>query len=327
VVAVSSGGSAHPAPDTLRDSAGPAPGSPPRLLVVGQDRVGLPLALRAVAAGYDVVGYDQRTSRVRRLTGGDPQLPAVPREVLLEALGTGRYTVSDNAEDCADFDVAVIAESVPLRAGAPDLATLDPSSVESAAVMVAPLLRAGCLVILETTTYPGTTEQLLVPTLELISGLRAPADFAVGYSPDRVAPDHGPAQHLPPRAVAGVDRRSAERTAAFYRTLGEDLVILPEIEKVELAKLTELTLHYGNPAMIEWLALLVADLGLDFEAVIAQALAGETDPPGRRDQGAGPAPPQPPVRGPDAGSAAELARCRFPFDARESDRIAHPAES
>lgn len=330
---VGSGASAHPgheAASTAPDATPREPGAGRRLAVLGQGRIGLPLSLRAVAAGYQVTGYDARASRVRRLAEGDPQLDAVPREVLVEALQSGRYHVSDRIEDCAGFDIAVIAQPTPVRGGAPDLTAIDPSVVEAKAVALAPMLRPGCLVVLETTTYPGTTEQLLVPTMELISGLEAGVDFSVGYSPERIDADRlhadgrPPAPDLPARIVAGIDRLSAERTAALYGSLGERTIGVPEIRNAELAKLAELTLQHGTPAMLEWLALLVADLGLDLWAVIDGALPGVTDRLGGDEPG--PAAPGPPGRGLDAGSVADLAR-HLSSPAAAPDRLVRQPES
>src|SRR6266536_2889435 len=132
-----------------------------RLVVVGQGYVGLPLALRAVEAGYRVVGFDTNCHRVKRLTAGEPQIEDVTAATLHGALRSGRYRPSSSTEDCAGFDVAVIAVPTPLRDGAPDL-----SHIEAAGSTLAPHLRRSATVVLESTTYPGTTEELLVPILE-----------------------------------------------------------------------------------------------------------------------------------------------------------------
>ncbi|HVE29520.1 MAG TPA: NAD(P)-binding domain-containing protein, partial [Mycobacteriales bacterium] len=132
--------------------------TPLRVAVLGQGYVGLPLSMKAVAAGHDVVGIDASTERVKRLAAGDSFVEDVPRVALEAALRGGRYTVTDDVLACEGFDVAVVTVPTPLHEGAPDL-----SCIESAARMLAPHVRPGCLVVLESTTYPGTTEQLFVP--------------------------------------------------------------------------------------------------------------------------------------------------------------------
>ncbi len=122
------------------------------VVVVGQGYVGLPLAMRAVEAGHDVVGYEVDESRVKRLQAAESYVEDVPSEVLAMALSTGRYVATADAEACAGFDVAVITVPTPLHEGAPDL-----SYIEAAASALARHLRRGATVVLESTTYPGTT--------------------------------------------------------------------------------------------------------------------------------------------------------------------------
>ena len=155
----------------------------PRLTVVGQGYVGLPLAMRAVEVGYDVTGLEISVDRVKRLSAGESFVEDVPVETVRRALASGRYRVTDSPAACEGFDVAVITVPTPLREGAPDL-----TCIEDAAAALAPFVRAGATVVLESTTYPGTTQSLLVPILESGSGLSAGTDFHVGYSPERIAP-------------------------------------------------------------------------------------------------------------------------------------------
>jgi UDP-N-acetyl-D-glucosamine dehydrogenase len=239
-----------------------------RLLVVGQGYVGLPLAMRGVAAGHDVVGFDVAIDRVKRLAEGDSFVEDVPGGVLAAALASGRYTVTDDVLACAGFDVAVITVPTPLRDGAPDL-----SAIESAAAVLAPAVRAGSLVVLESTTYPGTTEHLLVPILEAGSGLRAGPDFSVGYSPERIDPgNRGWTLQTTPKVVSGVDARSRDAVATFYRTVVDEVVPVSAPPVAELAKLLENTFRHVNIALVNELAMVAADLGIDvWEAIDAAA--------------------------------------------------------
>jgi UDP-N-acetyl-D-glucosamine dehydrogenase len=147
-----------------------------KLVVVGQGYVGLSLAMRAVEVGYDVVGYDVDDSRVKRLAAGESYVEDVDCESLLAALTGGRYRSSSEARACAGFDVAVITVPTPLREGNPDL-----SYIESSALTLARFVRPGSVVVVESTTYPGTTEDLVAPILEEGSGLSAGVASPTGH--------------------------------------------------------------------------------------------------------------------------------------------------
>ncbi len=187
-----------------------------RLVVVGQGYVGLPLAMRAVAAGYDVTGLEASIDRVKRLAAGESFVEDVSSAELQAALDSGRYRVTDSPAACDGFDVAV-----DHRADSAARGRARPVATSSRPPRRWPRSSGrASLVVLESTTYPGTTESLFVPLLEAGSGLRAGADFAVGYSPERIDPGN-PTWNLQttPKIVSGVDAASTERTDAFYRTV------------------------------------------------------------------------------------------------------------
>ncbi|HEX9992051.1 MAG TPA: nucleotide sugar dehydrogenase [Acidimicrobiales bacterium] len=233
--------------------------TPLRLLVVGQGYVGLPLAMRAVAVGHDVTGYDVDRGRVKRLADGDSFVEDVPPATVRDALASGRYRVTRDERDCAGFDVAVVTVPTPMREGVPDL-----SYVRSAAETLAPLVTPGCLVVLESTTYPGTTEELVVPILEEGSGLRAGPDFAVGYSPERIDPGNRRwTLETTPKVVSGVDAASLARVDAFYRTVVAETVPVSSTRSAELAKLVENTFRHVNIALVNELAMFAGELGID----------------------------------------------------------------
>ncbi len=129
---------------------------PVRLVVVGQGYVGLPLALRAVEVGFDVVGFDLDADRVKQLAAGSSYVEDISDRRLAEALATGRYEPTADPDRIAGFDVAVIDVPTPLAEGVPNL-----SYIEDAAALLAGHLRPGATVVLESTTYPGTTEELV----------------------------------------------------------------------------------------------------------------------------------------------------------------------
>ena len=242
--------------------------TPLRVAVLGQGYVGLPLSMKAVAAGHDVIGIDASNDRVKRLAAGDSFVEDVPRVGLEAALRSGRYAVTDDALACEGFDVAVVTVPTPLHEGAPDL-----SYIESAARMLAPHVRPDSLVVLESTTYPGTTEQLFVPILEAGSGLIAGVDFGVGYSPERIDPGNRTWDlESTPKLVAGIDSDSLDRTDAFYSTFVRTTVRVSSCRAAELAKLLENTFRHVNVALVNELAMFAHDLDIDvWEAIDAAA--------------------------------------------------------
>lgn len=235
-------------------------GSPiQKLVVVGQGYVGLPLALRAVEAGFDVVGFDLDPNRVKRLATGDSYVEDISTERLTAALDSGRYLPTDDPEEMAEFDIAVVDVPTPLKEGIPNLAY-----VEDAATTLSGHLRTGATVVLESTSYPGTTEEVLIPLLEQGSGLRAGPDFHVGYSPERIDPGN-PTWTLEntPKVVSGIDEASLTSVASFYGRLVERTVAVSGTREAELTKLLENTFRHVNIALVNELAMFASDLGID----------------------------------------------------------------
>lgn len=238
-----------------------------RLVVVGQGYVGLPLAIRAVDVGFDVVGFDIDKARVDDLRAARTFIEDVTNEEIAAALRSGRYAPSLCEADLKGFDVAVVTVPTPLLDGAPDL-----GYVESAAVTLAPHVRRGCCVILESTTYPGTTEELFVPLLESAGPLRAGRDFSVGYSPERIDPSNPVwTFQTTPKIVSGIDDASAAVVADFYRRLVDQVVPVSRTREAELAKLLENTFRHVNIALVNELAIFCHGLGIDVWSVIDAA--------------------------------------------------------
>jgi UDP-N-acetyl-D-glucosamine dehydrogenase len=238
-----------------------------RVLVVGQGYVGLPVAMRSVAVGHAVMGFDSDEERVKLLAAGESQVEDVPAPTLMAALATGRYRPSSRPDDCAGFDVAVIAVPTPLAEGVPDL-----SHIEAAGAMLAHHVRRGATVVLESTTYPGTTEELLVPIIENGSGLAAGLDFHVGYSPERIDPGN-PTWTLAntPKVVSGIDEASLEAVRSFYETIVERTVVVAGPKEAELTKLLENTFRHVNIALVNELAMFAHDLGINVREAIDAA--------------------------------------------------------
>ncbi|MEE6308407.1 nucleotide sugar dehydrogenase [Plantactinospora veratri] len=239
-----------------------------KLVVVGQGYVGLPLAVAAVESGLDVVGLDLDTDRIKRLGSGESFVEDISDQRLGAALATGRYLPTSDYADARDFDVCVISVPTPLRDGVPDL-----SYVEQAGAALAPYLRRGCTVILESTTYPGTTEELLRPLLEEGSGLRSPDDFHLGYSPERIDPGN-PVWRLEntPKVVSGMGPAALDRVDSFYRRIVERTVPVDSTRVAELTKLIENTFRQVNIALVNELATFSHQLGIDiWQAIDAAA--------------------------------------------------------
>jgi UDP-N-acetyl-D-glucosamine dehydrogenase len=236
-----------------------------RIAVLGQGYVGVPLAVRASEVGFSVVGFDTADDRVESLRAGRSYVEDVPDEELAAALARG-YLPTSAPEDLAGFDVAVITVPTPLREGTPDL-----SFVESAARSLVPSLRPGVLVILESTTYPGTTTQLVAPVLAE-SGLQVGTDIALGYSPERIDPGN-PTWNLvtTPKVVSGIDDRSLQLVDAFYSTVVSKTVPVASTAEAELVKLLENTFRHVNIALVNELAMFARDLGVDIWSAIDAA--------------------------------------------------------
>ncbi|MGO9583939.1 MAG: nucleotide sugar dehydrogenase [Acidimicrobiales bacterium] len=241
------------------------------VVVVGQGYVGLPLALRAVEVGYRVVGFDTDEQRIKRLAAGESYVEDVPGAQLAAALSTGRFRPTIEERSCAGFDIGVITVPTPLQDGTPDL-----SFVKSAGHTLGAHLRPGGCVILESTTYPGTTEELLRPILEERSGLVAGVDFHLGYSPERIDPGNRTWSLLnTPKVVSGVNPTSLDAVQEFYGTIVERTVPVSGTGEAELVKLIENTFRHVNVALVNELAMFAGDLGID----IWEALdAAETKP-------------------------------------------------
>jgi len=235
------------------------------VVVVGQGYVGLPVAMRSAEAGFRVTGYELDPRRLDALRNGQSYVEDVPDARLADAIASG-YTATDSVGDLAGFDIAVISVPTPLREGAPDL-----SFVEGAAEQLRRVLKAGALVVLESTTYPGTTEELVAPLLEA-SGLKAGRDFHLGYSPERIDP--GNTQYTfenTPKVVSGIDAESLECVGAFYSTLVEQVVPVGSCAEAELVKLLENTFRHVNIALVNELAMFAEDLGVDIWSAIDAA--------------------------------------------------------
>jgi UDP-N-acetyl-D-glucosamine dehydrogenase len=230
-----------------------------RVVIAGQGYVGLPLAVRAAEVGHSVIGYDVDEGRIKRLLSADSYVEDVASERLAAMLDSGRYLPSSEIRSVRGFDIAVITVPTPLRDGAPDL-----TYVEDSARALARYLRPGATVVLESTTYPGTTEELVAQLLEEGSGLTPGQDFHLGYSPERIDPGN-PQWGLveTPKIVSGVGPESLKAVQAFYDTVVTTTVAVSSPKEAELAKLIENTFRHVNIALINEVAMFAHDLDID----------------------------------------------------------------
>jgi UDP-N-acetyl-D-glucosamine dehydrogenase len=238
-----------------------------RVVIVGQGYVGLPLAMAASQSGRTVVGIDVDKDRVDSLNGGLSPVGDVSNDELARELTAGRYSASTSYSAVADADVVVLCVPTPYRGDAPDL-----SFIEQAAQRVGEQLAPGTLVILESTTYPGTTEEVLLPRLEESSGLTAGADIHVAFSPERIDPGNPKfGLHNTPKVVGGVTREATERAARFYGAFVDTVIPVSGPKAAEMAKLLENTFRHINIALVNELAVLGRDLGVNIWEVIDAA--------------------------------------------------------
>lgn len=238
-----------------------------KLVVVGQGYVGLPIAVRAASLGFRVVGFDLDARRVADLRGGHSGIHDVGAPELYRVLTSRRYVPTDDPAACAGFDAAVITVPTPLQDGAPDL-----TAVAHATRTLAGMLQPGSLVVLESSSYPGTTEEVVRPLLEAGSGLTAGRDFSLGCSPERIDPGNlaYPFWRIP-KLVSGIDERSLDRVDALYSQLVESTVRVTNVQAAETAKLLENTFRYVNIALVNELSTYAWSLGIDMGEVLDAA--------------------------------------------------------
>lgn len=230
-----------------------------KVVIVGQGYVGLPVAMRAVEVGYTVVGVDLDKNRIDSLNARESYVDDISNAQLGSALDSHRYSATTDYAETQGFHVAVITVPTPLRESLPDL-----SFIEESARSLAAHLTPGAVVVLESTTYPGTTEELLVPILEEGSGLKAGTDFQVGYSPERIDPGNKSWGFVEtPKVVSGINAASLEHVQRFYDDLVKRTVPVSSPKEAELTKLLENTFRHVNIALVNELAIFANQLGVN----------------------------------------------------------------
>ena len=237
------------------------------VVVLGLGYVGLPLAQQASRAGMSVLGFDVNTGVVNSLAAGRSHVDDLGDADVAEMLAAGFRTTTDESM-IASADTAVICVPTPLAEGdGPDL-----RAVVGATETIGRHLRPGMLVVLESTTYPGTTDEVVRPLLEKLSGLTAGIDFHLAFSPERIDPGNerfGPRNT--PKVVGGYTPGCADRVAAFYGRFVDTVVRTKGTREAETAKLLENTYRHVNIALVNEMARFCHELDIDLWDVIRAA--------------------------------------------------------
>jgi len=227
--------------------------------VIGLGYVGLPLACAAAEAGHRVTGYDPDRVRVSGLSQGRSPVEDVEDRWLEKVMATGRLSFTDDPADIEGSDTFVICVPTPLKEKSPDL-----TMVDSAVDVVAKALRPAGMVILESTTYPGTTEDRVAPRLAEATGLRAPEDYHLVFSPERIDPGN-PVYSLQntPRVVGGLGPAAGDAATSFYSSFIDKVHRVSGPREAEMAKLLENTYRHVNIALVNEMAVFCNELGID----------------------------------------------------------------
>ena len=239
-----------------------------RIGILGLGYVGLPLAVVFAEAGFDVVGIDLDTRKVDALAQGISYIHDVPTETVSRLVKSGKLTATADFAALKDIDAVSICVPTPLRkTGDPDM-----SFILSACEQLAKYAHAGMVVVLESTTYPGTTRELMLPMLIEKSGLKVGEDIFVCFSPERVDPGREDwTTYNTPKVVGGVTLTCAEVAAAWYGGAIKTVVPVSSAEAAEMTKLLENTFRMINIGLVNELAIMCERLGVDVWEVIEAA--------------------------------------------------------
>ena len=233
--------------------------------VVGLGYVGLPLAVESSKQGLKVIGYDINPERVEMINNGISPIEDILNDELSDVLNNFHSTLDGKLlSKCQNI---VISVPTPLTDYQPDL-----SFVINAAKTVGENLVKNQVIILESTTYPGTTIEVLIPNLENTSKLKAGEDFFVGYSPERIDPGNKVWKFKnTPKVISGINDISTEKIQSFYESIIENIVLVKGTKEAEMVKLLENTYRHVNIALINELAMLCKMLDIDIWEVVNAA--------------------------------------------------------
>ena len=235
--------------------------------VVGLGYVGLPLLSVFHRAGFSVIGFDKDPKKIAALSAGENYLQHLGESLVSDMQRAGRFQPTADSSRLAEADAILICVPTPLgKHLEPDL-----SYVEKTADEIAESLRTGQLIVLESTTYPGTTRDIILPRLEK-TGLKCGTDFLLAYSPEREDPGRKDFNtQTIPKLVGGIDPLSGEVAAALYRTAIQQVIPVSSAEVAEAAKILENVYRSVNIALVNEMKQLLTAMGIDVWEVIAAA--------------------------------------------------------
>jgi len=235
--------------------------------VIGLGYVGLPLAMEIAAAGFQVIGIDLDRNKINTLKQGKSYILDVPEKTIAETVRSGKFTPTADFSALANADTVSICVPTPLsKSRDPDI-----SFILSATEEIRKYLHAGQLIVLESTTYPGTTDELIVPELET-TGLKVGDDFFVAFSPERIDPGNASFNtHNTPKIVGGITADCTEIARLFYSQFIERVIPVSSTKCAEMVKLLENTFRSVNIGMVNELAMMCDLLGVDVYEVIDAA--------------------------------------------------------
>jgi UDP-N-acetyl-D-glucosamine dehydrogenase len=235
--------------------------------VIGQGYVGLPLALVFAEAGFSAIGFDVDPKKISSLQRGESYIKHIGPERVANSVRAGKFSATTNFDKLAECDAIFICVPTPLgKHREPDNSFIHATSEE-----IARRLRPGQLVVLESTTYPGTTDYEVLPILTK-NGLRCPEDFLLAFSPEREDPGNSTfSTRNTPKLVGGVNPESTEVAAAFYSMALEKVVKLSSAKVAESGKLLENIFRSVNIALVNELKMVFDRMGIDVWEVIEAA--------------------------------------------------------
>ena len=235
--------------------------------IIGLGYVGLPLSLTFLRKGVKVIGFDLDPAKITAISQGKSYIKHIPADELTEHVAKNKFSATSDFQRLKEPDVLLICVPTPLTKNRePDL-----QYIEATGRAIAAVLRPGQLIVLESTTYPGTTVEILQPILEQ-SGLKAGVDFALAFSPEREDPGNpkfGTADI--PKVVGGIDSQSTQIAAAFYAIALKEVVPVSSTQTAELTKLLENIFRSVNIALVNELKVLCLSMGIDVWEVIRAA--------------------------------------------------------
>ena len=236
--------------------------------IIGLGYVGLPLAVEFAKAGFRVIGIDVDAVRVGRLKRGESYIKDIPSEDLQKIIADGRFVATTALSFLSEADACCICVPTPLgKTKDPDV-----SFILQAARAVKSSLRRGQLIVLESTTYPGTTRELVLPMLEEEDGLKVGVDFGLAFSPERIDPGN-PTYGLKntPRVVGGITPACTQMAVALYSQIVARVMPVSSVEAAEMTKLLENTFRIVNIGLVNEIAIMCDRLGINVWEVVEAA--------------------------------------------------------